>query len=682
MKNRYNILPAVSIIGIVFSALSSAFGISKADSLLHVSDTWKYHQNDSVAWADPAFDDQSWQTAPLFTLPPEISTGRGWFRLTLTADSLLRGEPLEITIQTAGTAEIYLDGRLISRLGSSTKSVRYNIKGAQRELYSFLLPENGPFPENRSRHLLAIRYDGSALSAPAWKGYAAPLRMNIDDVGRLYTEQVNRVQSIRYNQLILSSLCLAFTLLFMLLYLFNRTIKINLYFSLATLTAAVNIFTEFQTYLIRNAASLLVFKQLSQISFVLFPLACLRLMYSVIYRDRPRLFIIISSFSGSLVIAAYLRPFTVDQYLFIYMLVIIAEIVRSFIVTRNREKVIKDSWIIGLGSIPLILAILYEMLSGLDLVKDYWEFVRFPTPFYGMVFFLFSMALFLARHFAVINDELHSRLIQVQELSKIKLRQERKAKKDALKRMKLEAENQRKSKELEEARELQLSLLPACANDIPGIDICFSMRTATEVGGDYYDYFYNTESSSMTIVIGDATGHGLKAGLLVSVVKSLFVSDPDPASIRQFFHKCSKTISRMKLNNLFMSLQMIKLQGDRMTVSSAGMPPLFIYRADSAVAEELRIPGLPLGTSLLYPYEERKITLNKNDTVLALSDGLPELLNPGGEMLDYYRTMDLFTEAASETPAEIARILHEYADSWRSTRPQEDDITFVIFRKM
>ena len=77
---------------------------------------------------------------------------------------------------------------------------------------------------------------------------------------------------------------------------------------------------------------------------------------------------------------------------------------------------------------------------------------------------------------------------------------------------------------MEEARELQLSMLPKKVPDVPNLDIAVYMKTATEVGGDYYD-FSTKEDGSLNIAIGDATGHGMKAGTLVTMMKSLFTAN-------------------------------------------------------------------------------------------------------------------------------------------------------------
>ena len=85
----------------------------------------------------------------------------------------------------------------------------------------------------------------------------------------------------------------------------------------------------------------------------------------------------------------------------------------------------------------------------------------------------------------------------------------------------LEVENERKTKELEEARQLQLSMLPKELPKLPNLEIASFMRTATEVGGDYYDFHVHLDGT-LTVVLGDATGHGMMSGMMVSIMKSLY----------------------------------------------------------------------------------------------------------------------------------------------------------------
>ena len=87
-----------------------------------------------------------------------------------------------------------------------------------------------------------------------------------------------------------------------------------------------------------------------------------------------------------------------------------------------------------------------------------------------------------------------------------------------------EKESERKSYELEEARNLQLSMLPTEIPQLPNVSIAVYMKTATEVGGDYYDFHLHLDGT-LTVILGDATGHGMMSGMMVSIMKSLFMSD-------------------------------------------------------------------------------------------------------------------------------------------------------------
>ncbi len=86
---------------------------------------------------------------------------------------------------------------------------------------------------------------------------------------------------------------------------------------------------------------------------------------------------------------------------------------------------------------------------------------------------------------------------------------------------------------------------------------------------------------TLTVVIGDATGHGMKAGTMVTTTKSLFnVLAPNP-DILFTFNEMTRCIKTMELKNLTMCMTLLKLQENRMKISSAGMPPSYIYRSYS-----------------------------------------------------------------------------------------------------
>lgn len=243
----------------------------------------------------------------------------------------------------------------------------------------------------------------------------------------------------------------------------------------------------------------------------------------------------------------------------------------------------------------------------------------------------------------------------------------------------LEAENKRKTEELEEARKLQLSMLPKVIPKLTNIEIAVHMKTATEVGGDYYD-FHAGEDGALTAVIGDATGHGLKAGTMVTAAKSLFSALGQNPDIDAIFGQMNESIKAMKLQLLAMCVTMLKIKDGKMRLSSAGIPPVLVYRSSSQKLEEIDVHGLPLGAMKGSYYHEEEVNLEPGDTVLLMSDGFPELMNDEEEMLDYARAYKAFKEAAAKSPKEIISHLVETAKDWANGRPQDDDITFVVLK--
>ena len=243
----------------------------------------------------------------------------------------------------------------------------------------------------------------------------------------------------------------------------------------------------------------------------------------------------------------------------------------------------------------------------------------------------------------------------------------------------IKAENERKTHELEEARRLQLSMLPKQLPELPHLDIAVYMKTATEVGGDYYDFHVSLDGT-LTVVIGDATGHGLKAGTMVTAAKSLFSSHAANPDILYTFGEMGRCIKLMDMHMLSMCLSIVKISHDKVKISSAGMPPALLYRNESRILEEIEIKGMPLGTFTDFPYEVRETTLNRGDTLLLMSDGFPELFNTKNELLGYDRVGDVFIQSAGDDVGDIIEHLKSAADDWSGDAPPKDDITFVVVK--
>ncbi len=241
----------------------------------------------------------------------------------------------------------------------------------------------------------------------------------------------------------------------------------------------------------------------------------------------------------------------------------------------------------------------------------------------------------------------------------------------------MQAEFDRKTEELEEARRFQLSLLPKALPEHPAFDLAAVMKTATEVGGDYYD-FRIADDGALTVAIGDATGHGAKAGTMVTVVKSLFSAFPPESGLAEFQAQAAAAIKRMDLGRMSMALTLARLSEAGLKISAAGMPPVLVRRAVTGSVEEISIEGMPLG-GLDFAYRERSVALESGDIVLLMSDGFPELPSSEGEVLGYDRASASFAAGGTD-PNGIIRHLLASAESWAEEAAPADDITFVAIR--
>jgi serine phosphatase RsbU (regulator of sigma subunit) len=330
---------------------------------------------------------------------------------------------------------------------------------------------------------------------------------------------------------------------------------------------------------------------------------------------------------------------------------------------------------IGPGVKPALAGALFFVLMvvNTNLVDNHLVPWRLSLEPLGMLVFVICLGYAVAQRYFTKEREL---LAMTYELRENALRAEAA---EAQARA-IESENRRRAQELEEARQLQLSMLPRSAPRLPHLEIAAHMKTATEVGGDYYD-FHLAADGTLTVAIGDATGHGLKAGAVVTATKSLFEAFAEQPDITHIFQQASQALKRMNLRSLFMAMAIVKIDHRRLLVSSAGMPPVLIYHAANRSVEEIAIRGIPLGSMMNYQYKQQEAMISAGDVVVLMSDGFPERFNGRGEMLGYARGCEILKEFAEQSPEEIINHFVRAGEAWAEGRPQDDDVTFVVLKR-
>ena len=240
-------------------------------------------------------------------------------------------------------------------------------------------------------------------------------------------------------------------------------------------------------------------------------------------------------------------------------------------------------------------------------------------------------------------------------------------------------EDERRNKELEEARKLQNSLLPKKIPSRKEYDISVYLKSATEVGGDYYDFIEN-DNNDLYAICGDATGHGVVSGIMVSVTKAGLngINMDDPSKI---LNNLNSIVKRVNFGRLRMSLSVAKINNGSIELSSAAMPPTYYYNAKKDSVEEILVPNLPLGGIEGEKFDGVKKDFKKGDVVVMISDGLPELPNKEDVLLDYPKVFECIKSNCNESADEIKDALVRMSDTWADGLMNPDDITIVVIKK-
>ena len=254
-------------------------------------------------------------------------------------------------------------------------------------------------------------------------------------------------------------------------------------------------------------------------------------------------------------------------------------------------------------------------------------------------------------------------------------------------------EDARRQEELDAARRLQQQLLPGELPVLDHLEIAAHQETATEVGGDYYDFFPQ-DDGRLYIALGDATGHGLGAGLLVTATKAALLSLRE-GSMRQAAEEVNTVLNQMGFDrrlNMVLGLMSLSAPGSsgelELSASGGGLAPIYHLAAEGGV-EEIILGGLPLGAVQAIEPPEIHRRLEVHDVVVLMSDGLPELANGDGELLGYERLHEILVEVANayrdggceESAADLMADVLQRTHDWAGELVEpEDDLTLMVLR--
>lgn len=247
----------------------------------------------------------------------------------------------------------------------------------------------------------------------------------------------------------------------------------------------------------------------------------------------------------------------------------------------------------------------------------------------------------------------------------------------------LEAEEAqaRVRQELATATRIQQSLLPPVAPELPGYRFHAFLETCYEVGGDLYD-FHCTDTGTFYFLLGDVSGKGMGAALLMSSVlasaRVLYDACPDPG---QLVTRLSTMLQRSTESKHFVTGFIGALDPGTGTLRyvNAGHPPPFLLSNGSV--RELATTGIPIGVLPDYPYASESVAIAPGDLLAIFSDGIPEAQR-GDEFFDEKRLSDILVAAGASVGLEaLSRQVMSGVEGFLAGAPRGDDITLVLMRR-
>jgi serine phosphatase RsbU (regulator of sigma subunit)/predicted ester cyclase len=241
-------------------------------------------------------------------------------------------------------------------------------------------------------------------------------------------------------------------------------------------------------------------------------------------------------------------------------------------------------------------------------------------------------------------------------------------------------ERERIEQELKVARSIQQASLPEKVPDLEGWQISPYYQPAREVGGDFYDFHLFSEGR-LGLVVGDATGKGVPAALVMSSTRSMLRALARASnSPGEVLEQVNDLLVSDIPPNMFVTCFYAILDPKSATLSYANAGHDLPYLRHGDEAEELRARGMPLGLMSGMSYEEGEASLRQEDDVLFYSDGLVEAHDPKGEMFGFPRLRALIAEHAQERSLGdfLMEELYSFVgEGWE----QEDDITLLTLKR-
>lgn len=241
--------------------------------------------------------------------------------------------------------------------------------------------------------------------------------------------------------------------------------------------------------------------------------------------------------------------------------------------------------------------------------------------------------------------------------------------------------------ELKVAKRIQESLLPPAEKRIASWRMFGVLRPANTVAGDYFDYL-EFAGDKVGVLVADASGHGVAAGLVMTMIKSqLLLLASENYDSQKFFERLNRCVRTLAPKNMFVTAALAVFNKSdsspalEIEIVTAGHPPVLHYAAATQRVEELHTAALALGLQSAFVASTARVVLQTGDTLLLHTDGLFEQMNLKQNQWGLERLKAAFARHHDLPLEKLCARLMEEVNEFRAYAPIKDDMTLVAIRR-
>lgn len=236
-------------------------------------------------------------------------------------------------------------------------------------------------------------------------------------------------------------------------------------------------------------------------------------------------------------------------------------------------------------------------------------------------------------------------------------------------------------KELEYAKQIQLSALPTNFPSREDYDIYAQMIAAKEVGGDFYD-FYKLNENTVAFLVADVSGKGIPAAMFMMTAKTIIKDLAESGMpVNEIFTKANQKLCENNESGMFVTAWMgiLDIPSGNLKFANAGHNPPLLKRANGSFEYLKTRAGFVLAGMEGIRYRVNEITLNKGDRLFLYTDGVPEATNEENELFGEERLLVFMNKNFEVTPTKLLPKFKKEIDKFVGKAPQFDDITMLMF---